>query len=119
MLSRVSEVSYARGVDRVSGLRAGALTRRLASLSALAGTSFLYAYMVLHALHVAGIDPKFVQLLSAVPLFATCGASVLAGSLFGVLCHFAGLDHGKILLRMPKLLALSVVLFTLEILFFP
>ena len=119
MLSRVSEVSDTRSVESVSGQRAGALTRRLASLSALAGTSFLYAYMVLHALHVAGKDPKFVQLLSAVPLFATCGASALAGSLFGILCHFARLDQAKILLRMPKLLTLSLVLFTLEILFFP
>src|SRR5258708_856205 len=119
MLNRVSEVSDARAAERVVSQRAGALTHRLASLSALAGTSFLYAYMVLHALHVAGKDPKFVQLLSGVPLFATCGASALAGVSFGVLCHFSGLDQTKILLRLPKLLALSLVLFTLEILFCP
>lgn len=115
MLSRVNEASVVPGVSA----RSGSITRSLAVLSSLTGTTFLDAYLVLHALHVAGRDPKFVTRLSPVPLFACCGTAAIAGLLFGVSCSLVRLDHDKLLLRMPSILAVSVALFSLEILIWP
>jgi hypothetical protein len=116
MVSRASETNAA---VRSSFARESAVSALLASLSALVGTSFLCSYMVFHALHVAGRDPQLVKLLCPIPLFATCGASLVTGVCFGCLSTLAVADHARLLTRLPKILGLAVVLFTLEILIFP
>lgn len=118
-MSRLGRANEITVVELVSGRRAVSAPRCFASLSTLAAISFLFTYMGLHALHVSGRDPKFVQLLSEIPLFACSGTAALAGILFAVSCRLAGLDHERLLCRMPKILALSVALFALEIAFFP
>ena len=115
----ISGASEARSVERVSRSRAGSLSTRRTLLSTLVGTNFLCAYMVFHGLHAAGRDPTFMKLLSPIPLFATCEAASLAGLMLGLASTLAVADHDKLLLRMPKLLGVTIVLFTLEILLFP
>jgi hypothetical protein len=111
-----SGASQANNVASVSATPSAA---RLASLATLAGTGLLGSYMVFHALHVAGRDPHFVTSLSAVPLFSTCEAALLVGLGVGLSGSLAVLDHDKLLVRMSKILAVTIVLFTLEIVFFP
>jgi hypothetical protein len=103
----------------VASVSAASSVARLASLATLAGTSFLGSYMVFHGLHVAGRDPLFVKLLSAIPLFNTCEVSLLVGLAVGLSATLAVLDHDRLLIRMSKILAVAIVLFTLEILLFP
>ena len=92
---------------------------RYASFASLTGTGFLGSYMLFHALHVARRDPAFVKLLSAIPFFWACEAALLAGLAIGVSCTLASRDLERLLARMPKILALTIALFTLEILLFP
>jgi hypothetical protein len=87
----------------------------VASLSTLMGTSFLLSYLVFHALHVCGWEPRLLTLLSSVPLFATCGNAALAAAAAGSLAALADLDHPQLLARMPKVLAAAIALFVLEI----
>jgi hypothetical protein len=111
-----SGTSQVTRVDRVSAAPSAA---RLASLVTLAGAGFLGSYMVFHALHVARRDPLLVKSLSAIPLFFTCEAALLVGLGVGLSGTLAVLDHDRLLARMPKILAVAIVLFTLEIMFFP
>jgi hypothetical protein len=115
----ISGVSEASSVERVSHSRVGLLSARRALLSPLVGTNFLCAYMVFHGLHVARRDPTFMKLLSAIPLFATCEAASLVGLMLGLASTLAVVDHDKLLSRMPKILGVTIVLFTLEIVLFP
>ena len=112
MQSRVSEATLVESPVTASAVR-------VASLATLGGTSFLVAYMVFHALHVAGQDPLFLNSLSRIPLFSTCEAALLSGLGAGILATLSVLDHDKLLGRISKVLAVTILLFTLEILFFP
>ncbi len=62
---------------------------------------------------------SFVKSLSPIPLFFTCEAALLVGLGVGLSGTLAVLDHDRLLVRMSKGLAIAIVLFTLEILFFP
>jgi len=111
-----SGASQASNVASVSATPSAA---RVASLATLAGTGFLASYLAFHALHVAGRDPLFVKSLSAIPLFSTCEAAGLVGLVVGLSGSLAVLDHDRLLVRMSKILAVTIMLFTLEIVFFP
>jgi hypothetical protein len=88
-------------------------------LATFVGVAFLYSYMVFHALHVAQRDPQIVRLLSPIPLFATCAAAALSGLVLGSVATVFALADDRALTRLPKLLGIAVVLFTLEIVLFP
>ena len=92
---------------------------RVALLPTLVGIGFLCAYMLFHALHVADRDPQFMRRLSTIPLFATCGAASLAAFGTGLLGTLGVLDQHQLHARLPKVLALSALLFTAEIVLFP
>jgi hypothetical protein len=111
--------SGASQASNVASISATSSVARVASLATLAGTGFLAAYMLFHALHVAGRDPLFVKSLSAIPLFSTCEAAGLVGLAVGLSGSLAVLDHDRLLVRMSKILAVTIVLFTFEIVFFP
>jgi hypothetical protein len=111
-----SAASQATTIESVSSASSAV---RCASFVLLTGTGFLGSYMFFHALHVAGRDPSFVRRLSAIPFFWTCEAALLAGLAIGVACTLASRDLERLLAHMPKILALTIVLFTLEILLFP
>src|SRR5450755_3576065 len=112
MQSRVTEATLVESSVTASAVR-------VASLATLSGTNFLIAYMVLHALHAAGRDPLFVKALSRIPLFSTGEAALLSALGVGVLGALSALDHDKLLARISKILAVTILLFTLEILLFP
>jgi hypothetical protein len=88
-------------------------------LASFVGLSFLYSYMLFHALHVAQRDPQLVKALSAVPLFATCAAAAITGLVLGGLATLLTLGDEKWLARLPKALGWTTLLFTAEILLFP
>jgi hypothetical protein len=88
-------------------------------LATFVGIAFLFSYMVFHALHVAKRDPQIVKLLSPIPLFATCAAAALTGLVLGSVATLFTLADDRALARLPKLLGIAVVLFTLEIVLFP
>lgn len=112
MQSRATEASLVESSVTASAVR-------VASLATVSGTCLLVAYMVFHALHAAGRDPQFVKALSRIPLFSTCAAALLSGLGAGILGTLSPLDHDKLLARISKILAVTILLFTLEILFFP
>jgi hypothetical protein len=88
-------------------------------LATFVGVAFLYSYMVFHALHVAKRDPQIVKLLSPIPLFATCAAAALTGLVLGSVATLFALADDRVLTRLPKLLGIAAVLFTIEIVLFP
>jgi hypothetical protein len=88
-------------------------------LATFVGVAFFYSYMVFHALHVAKRDPQIVKLLSPIPLFATCAAAAITGLVLGSVATLFALADDRALTRLPKLLGVTVVLFTLEIVLFP
>ena len=92
---------------------------RLTALVALVGIAFLGSYIGFHALHVAGRDPSFVHGLTAIPLFATCEAALLAGACVGLALALVVRDFERLLTQLPRILLGVVALFTLEILLFP
>jgi hypothetical protein len=105
--------------ERAADARATFGREWLTPLSTALGTTFLAAYMVFHGLHVLGRDPTWVRGLSPVPFFATCAASAINALGFGSLCTFALLGNDKLLASLPRVLALSVALFTCEMVLLP
>ncbi|HEY2409041.1 MAG TPA: hypothetical protein VGI10_23715 [Polyangiaceae bacterium] len=99
-----------------SRTRARVVVAPFATLSAL---GFLLSYMLVHALHVTGHDPRFIRELSTIPLFAGVEASALFGLSLGALATPRILDRSAVLGRLASLLALTVGAFVVEIALLP
>ncbi|HTA92956.1 MAG TPA: hypothetical protein VK745_25435 [Polyangiaceae bacterium] len=99
--------------------RVRARTAFATPLASFVGLSFLYSYMLFHALHVAQRDPQVVKALSAIPLFATCAAAAITSLVLGGISTLLTLGDEKWLARLPNWLGLAILLFTAEILLFP
>jgi hypothetical protein len=114
-----NELSETIGLDAPARPQIGERVAIATPLATIVGVSFLYSYMVFHALHVAKRDPQVVTLLSPIPLFATCAASAFTGIALGCVATLFALGNDKLLARLPRLLAVAMVLFALEIVLFP
>lgn len=93
--------------------------QRVALCTSLAAILFLTSYLVLHALHVASLDPPGVARLSRVPLFANLCASGAFGLLGGFVLGSSVRGQESILRRLPLCFAWLSVVFALEALLLP
>ena len=112
LLPRAQSARVAKGInlDHRSRISLGASS---------AGCTFLSAYMLIHAQHVAHADFALVSCLSSIPLFATLLASSAAAITVGVCASTFVRNPEPLLARMPRLISVLSLLFTLEILAFP
>jgi hypothetical protein len=95
------------------------LPTRIAIAQLLACIAFLLVYGVLHALHVAGLDPAFMSRLSSIPLFSTFVSSALAASAVGAWAVRSVAHHHWLMVRLPAHLALVILGLAIEIILFP
>src|SRR5207344_847134 len=92
-----SNATSARDFARRLPLNSTDVRRRVALCTSLAAILFLTTYLVLHALHVASLDPPVIVRLSRVPFFANLAASGSIGLVGGIALGSSARRHESIL----------------------
>ncbi len=100
--------------------RNSTLTRqRVALCTSFSALGFLFSYLVLHALHVAALDPSFLSRISPIPLFANLGASAAVAPIAGVIANALVRRPEKILRHLPFSFVIMTIAFVFEVLLWP
>jgi len=115
MAAHTSTTATVRLASSTSETRAHTM---MSSACAL-GSAFLFAYALLHALHVLGRDPHAVQQLSSIPLFGTVEAALFVALSLGLPGAALLANRPGILRVFATALYVAIGLFTVEILLFP
>ena len=82
------------------------------------GLTFFVAYITLQLLHAFGRDPQIVTALGSIPLFARLVASTTCGLVGGLAIGPLVRDPARFLRRLPTLLAATIALFVVTVVFF-
>jgi hypothetical protein len=104
----------------------GALTRnstltrqRVALCTSFSAHGFLFSYLVLHALHVAALDPSFLPRISPIPLFAILDASAIIAPVLGLIANALVRKPERILRHLPFSFVIAMIVFVLEVVLWP